>query len=183
MGKGGGCVPSKKEHSSSAEDASRRRRPCATTTTNSHIVASDEDIYEIPIAMVNLTNTESTLKLFIVFYSMYGNVEKLAKWMKKGVDGVEGVEAVLFRVPEILPAYVLELMKVLPKDLEISATKLAEADGFLFRFSTRCGCMVAYMKVFFDSTGQLWKEETLAEKLAGFFVSIGTQGGGQETTT
>ncbi|GMI86417.1 hypothetical protein like AT4G36750 [Hibiscus trionum] len=184
MGKGGGCVPSKKKHSSSAEDASRRRRSSATTNNNAPI-ASDEDTLEIPAAMVNSANTQSTLKLFIVFYSMYGHVEKLAKRMKKGVDGVEGVEAILFRVPETLPADVLELMKVPPKDLEIpeiSAAELAEADGFLFGFPTRYGCMAAQMKAFFDSTGQLWKEQTLAGKPAGFFVSTGTQGGGQETT-
>ncbi|KAH0865332.1 hypothetical protein HID58_082543, partial [Brassica napus] len=35
---------------------------------------------------------------------------------------------------------------------------------------------------FFDSMGQLWKEQTVAGKPAGFFVSTGTQGGGQETT-
>ncbi|XP_047961940.1 probable NAD(P)H dehydrogenase (quinone) FQR1-like 3 [Salvia hispanica] len=38
------------------------------------------------------------------------------------------------------------------------------------------------MKAFFDSTTQLWKEQKLAGKPAGFFVSTGTQGGGQETT-
>ncbi|GMJ01766.1 hypothetical protein like AT4G36750 [Hibiscus trionum] len=186
MGKDGGCVPRKKKHSSSAEDASRRCRSSATTTNNAPIIASDEDICEIPVAMVNSTNTQSTLKLFIVFYSMYGHVEELAKRMKKGVEGVEGVEVVLFRVPETLPADVLVLIKVPPKDLEIpeiSTTKLVEANGFLFRFPTRCECMVAQMKAFFDSTDQLLKEKTLAEKPAEFFVSIGTQGGGQETTT
>ncbi|XP_013616733.1 PREDICTED: probable NAD(P)H dehydrogenase (quinone) FQR1-like 2, partial [Brassica oleracea var. oleracea] len=35
---------------------------------------------------------------------------------------------------------------------------------------------------FFDSTGQMWKEQTVTGKPAGFFVSTGTQGGGQETT-
>lgn len=46
----------------------------------------------------------------------------------------------------------------------------------------RYGCMAAQMKAFFDSTGLLWKEQKLAGKPAGFFVSTGSQGGGQETT-
>ncbi|KAH9711536.1 putative NAD(P)H dehydrogenase (quinone) FQR1-like 2 [Citrus sinensis] len=106
--------------------------------------------------------------IFIVFYSMYGHVEGLAKRMKKGVDGVDGVEGLLYRVDDDIP--------------EISAADLVEADGFLFGFPTRYGCMAAQMKAFFDSTGMLWKEGKLVGKPAGFFVSTGTQGGGQETT-
>ncbi|GMI68128.1 hypothetical protein like AT4G36750 [Hibiscus trionum] len=100
------------------------------------------DILDIPAEAVNSVNTQSTLKLFIVFYSMYGHVEKLAKRMKKGAEGVQGVEAVLFRVPETLPADVLELMKVPPKDPEIPeivVAELATADGFLFGFPTSTG--------------------------------------------
>ncbi|XP_024163529.1 probable NAD(P)H dehydrogenase (quinone) FQR1-like 2 [Rosa rugosa] len=41
--------------------------------------------------------------------------------------------------------------------------------------------MAAQMKAFFDSTGELWREQKLAGVPAGFFVSTGTQGGGQET--
>jgi NAD(P)H dehydrogenase (quinone) len=52
----------------------------------------------------------------------------------------------------------------------------------LFGFPTRYGAMAAQMKAFFDSTGKLWEEQRLAGKPAGFFVSTGTQGGGQETT-
>ncbi|RWV92488.1 hypothetical protein GW17_00045126, partial [Ensete ventricosum] len=128
---------------------------------------------------------ETKLKIFIVFYSMYGHVESLAKQMKKGVDGTEGVEGVLCRVAETLPSDVLEKMHAPPKDPsipEISAAELVEADGLLFGFPTRYGCMAAQMKAFFDSTGQLWREQKLAGKPAGFFVSTGAQGGGQETT-
>lgn len=128
---------------------------------------------------------ELKLKLFIVFYSMYGHVEGLAKQMKKGVDGIDGVEGLLYRVPETLPPEVLEQMKAPPKDPEIpiiTAAELVEADGILFGFPTRFGCMAAQMKAFFDSTGKLWTEGKLVGKPAGFFVSTGTQGGGQETT-
>ncbi|XWS45376.1 hypothetical protein CRYUN_Cryun15aG0131600 [Craigia yunnanensis] len=188
MGKGGGCVPSKKKHPSYAEDSARHRGSNTTTITNNAPIVADEEIHETPSVMVNSANTQSvtaTLKVFIVFYSMYGHVEKLAKRMKKGVNGVEGVEAVVYRVPETLPVDVLEHIKAPPKDPEvpeIKAAELEEANGVLFGFPTRYGCMAAQMKAFFDSTGQLWKEQTLAGKPAGFFVSTGTQGGGQETT-
>ena len=69
-----------------------------------------------------------------------------------------------------------------PEVPEIKAEELVEADAVLFGFPTRYGSIAAQMKAFFDSTGQLWKEQTLVGKPAGFFVSTGTQGGGQETT-
>ena len=142
--------------------------------------AEADSIQEI----VSESNPEVKL-IFIVFYSMYGHVEGLAKRMKKGVVGVEGVEGALYRVPETLPVEVLHQMKAPVKDEavpEISPAELAAADGFLFGFPTRYGSMAAQMKAFFDSTGQLWKKQELSGKPAGFFVSTGTQGGGQETT-
>ncbi|XP_058105855.1 probable NAD(P)H dehydrogenase (quinone) FQR1-like 2 [Magnolia sinica] len=183
MGKGGGCVPSKKRVPVVASDdtprAARGPPPIPleeTSPSSDGAVAAAEDSSSVPF---------TKLKIFIVFYSMYGHVELLAKRMKKGVDGIDGVEGILFRVPETLPPEVLEQMKAPPKDEEIpviSAAELSSADGVLFGFPTRYGCMAAQMKAFFDSTGQLWKEQKLAGKPAGFFVSTGTQGGGQETT-
>ncbi|KAH8503520.1 hypothetical protein Peur_067256 [Populus x canadensis] len=178
MGKGGGCVPSKKKQPPVSDD------PVSTTLEAEPIPVNDEETNDIASTSLEPT-ISSKLKVFIVFYSMYGHVEGLAKRMKKGVDGVEGVEAFLYRVAETLSDDVLIKMKVPEKDVgipEITAAELVNADGVLFGFPTRYGCMAAQMKAFFDSTGQLWKEQKLAGKPAGFFVSTGTQGGGQETT-
>ncbi|XP_050208107.1 probable NAD(P)H dehydrogenase (quinone) FQR1-like 2 [Mercurialis annua] len=186
MGKGGGCVPSKnKRRLAVTEDPHNEPRdvPIANDDVSVDNVTATETT--IPIATINELSTSSDLRIFIVFYSMYGHVEGLAKRMKKGVEGVEGVRCELYRVAETLSFDVLESMKAPAKDPEIpeiTATELAEADGVLFGFPTRYGCMAAQMKSFFDSTGQLWKEQKLAGKPAGFFVSTGTQGGGQETT-
>lgn len=191
MGKGGGCVPSKKKVPSgvAADDATTASRdapipvdhhnsnPIPDSSPNDDVSASAEGPRPVPAAV--------KLRIFIVFYSMYGHVEELARRIKKGVDGVEGVEGVLYRVPETLTSEVLEAMMAPPKDAEIpeiSAAEMVAADGVLFGFPTRYGCMAAQMKAFFDSTGGLWKEQSLAGKPAGFFVSTGTQGGGQETT-
>ncbi|KAF7828823.1 putative NAD(P)H dehydrogenase (quinone) FQR1-like 2 [Senna tora] len=177
MGKGGGCVPSKKKPRDAAGGPSNAPIPAAENADAAN--ASATPIQE------TTSQPAANLKIFIIFYSMYGHVEALARRMKKGVDGVEGVEGVLYRVQETLPIEVLQKMKAAPKDEdipEITAAELVAADGFLFGFPTRYGCMAAQMKAFFDSTGQLWKEQKLAGKPGGFFVSTGTQGGGQETT-
>ncbi|KAI3813511.1 hypothetical protein L1987_18236 [Smallanthus sonchifolius] len=175
MGKGGGCVPSKKRPPAvESGDA-----PVGVGSPSNAAESQTRD-NETPIVTVR------KLKIMILFYSMYGHVETLARRMKKGVDGVDGVEAVLFRVPETLPDDILLQMQAPSKDDEVveipSVHELETADGFLFGFPTRYGSMAAQMKAFFDSTGQLWRDQKLAGKPAGFFVSTGTQGGGQETT-
>lgn len=169
MGKGRGCVPSKKRVPAVTEES-----PPITTTE------SDDSIQEPPSVL-----TDVKLKVFIVFYSMYGHVEGLAKRLKQGVDAVDGVEGVLYRVPETLSIEVLNQVKASPKDETIpviTPEELPAADGVLFGFPTRYGSMAAQMKAFFDSTGSLWQGQKLAGKPAGVFVSTGTQGGGQETT-
>ncbi|KAH6764614.1 Quinone reductase family protein [Perilla frutescens var. hirtella] len=123
-------------------------------------------------------------KVYIVYYSTYGHVEKLAHEIKKGAESVEGVEAKLWQVPETLPSDVLAKMGAPARSdvPEITPNELTEADGIIFGFPTRFGMMAAQFKAFFDSTGGLWKTQALAGKPAGIFYSTGSQGGGQETT-
>ncbi|KAK7412242.1 hypothetical protein VNO78_03693 [Psophocarpus tetragonolobus] len=123
-------------------------------------------------------------KVYIVYYSMYGHVEKLAKEIEKGVASVEGVEAKLWQVEETLGEEVLGKMGAPPKsDVPvIRPNDLGEADGYLFGFPTRFGGMAAQFKAFFDATGGLWRTQGLAGKPAGLFYSTASQGGGQETT-
>ncbi|KAL5053900.1 hypothetical protein RYX36_034582 [Vicia faba] len=180
MGKGSGCIPSKKK--TPVNDDPEENEPLSVVETE---VPKNETTSR-SIDVVATTSERLKLKVYIVFYSMYGHVESLARSLKKGVDSVDGVEGVLYRVVETLPKDVLELMKA-PEKVDdgiplISSENLVEADGLLFGFPTRFGSMAGQMKAFFDSTGQLWREQKLAGLPAGFFVSTGTQGGGQETT-
>ncbi|XP_044497277.1 probable NAD(P)H dehydrogenase (quinone) FQR1-like 1 [Mangifera indica] len=124
------------------------------------------------------------VKVYVVYYSMYGHVAKLAEEIKKGAASVEGVEVKLWQVPETLPEDVLVKMGAPPKsDVPIiSPNDLVEADGVLLGFPTRFGMMAAQFKAFMDATGGLWRTQQLAGKPAGIFYSTGTQGGGQETT-
>jgi len=124
------------------------------------------------------------VKIYIVYYSTYGHVEKLAEEIKKGAASVEGVEATLWQVPETLPEEVLTKLYAPPKSKvpTIEPQQLADADGLLFGFPTRYGMMAAQFKAFLDATGGLWRTQQLAGKPAGLFYSTGSQGGGQETT-
>ncbi|XP_073141631.1 quinone-oxidoreductase QR2-like [Henckelia pumila] len=124
-------------------------------------------------------------KLYIVYYSMYGHVEKLARVMKKGADTVKGVEAKLFQVAETLPAEVLGKMYAPPKPTDvpvITPGELVEADGLIFGMPTRFGMMPAQVKSLLDATGQLWQTGALVGKHVGMFTSTSAQGSGHETT-
>ena len=59
---------------------------------------------------------------------------------------------------------------------------LATYDGFLFGIPTTYGNFPAQWKAFWDSTDRLWKTGALTGKYAGVFVTLATQGGGQEET-
>ncbi|GAA0169186.1 hypothetical protein Leryth_025973 [Lithospermum erythrorhizon] len=125
-----------------------------------------------------------TVKIYIVYYSMYGHVLKLAEEIKKGAESVDGVEVKLWQVAETLPEEVLGKMYAPPKGEApiVTPDDLAAADGYLFGFPTRFGMMASQFKAFFDSTGGLWQSGGLVGKPAGLFFSTGSQGGGQETT-
>ncbi|CAI8591274.1 unnamed protein product [Vicia faba] len=123
-------------------------------------------------------------KVYIIYHSVYGHVEKLAEEIKKGASSVEGVEAKLWQVPEILSEEILRKMKAPARSEvpDISPKELTEADGFLFGFPARYGMMSAQFKFFLDATGSLWNKQALAGKPAGFFFSTASQGSGQEET-
>ncbi|XP_047155553.1 probable NAD(P)H dehydrogenase (quinone) FQR1-like 1 [Vigna umbellata] len=123
-------------------------------------------------------------KVYVVYYSTYGHVEKLAKEIEKGAASVEGVEAKLWQVPETLSEEVLGKIGAPPKGdaPTIKPRELAEADGLLFGFPTTFGAMAAQFKTFLDATVSLWRKQALSGKPAGFFYSTSSQGGGQETT-
>ena len=128
--------------------------------------------------MEDQTKTE-TKKVMIIFYSMFGHVEKLAVEIANGINSVNGVKAEIWRVPETSKIIHSDDYPILTHDKMEEMTK---ADGFLFGMPTRFGIMPSQMKSFFDSTGGLWAKGGLCGKLAGLFFSTATQGGGQETT-
>lgn len=123
-------------------------------------------------------------KIYVVFYSMYGHIYKLAEKVKEGIDSVEGVEGILYQVPETLPEEVLEKMHAPPKpDVPIiTVDELPKADGFAFGFPTRFGNAAAQFRAFWDSTGKHWTTGALVGKAATMFTSVGSQGGGSEST-
>lgn len=126
--------------------------------------------------------------LFIVFYSMYGHIYRMAEAVAEGVRQVQGVHVELYRVPELVPEEILiksgakEAQKVYEHVPIITTKQIAEADGYIFGTPTRFGNMCSQMRNFLDQLGGLWQKNMFVDKVGSVFTSTNSQHGGQETT-
>jgi NAD(P)H dehydrogenase (quinone) len=129
-----------------------------------------------------------SIKVQVIFYSMYGHVHRMAEAIVEGAKQVPGAEVSLYQVPELVPDDVLE--KYGAKAPRASFAKvpiakvdqLADAHAIIFGTPTRFGNMAAQMRNFLDQTGGLWARGALVGKIGSVFASTATQHGGQETT-
>ncbi|OJK00412.1 hypothetical protein ASPACDRAFT_1880755 [Aspergillus aculeatus ATCC 16872] len=124
-------------------------------------------------------------RIAIVYYSMYGHIEKLAQAELKGIQSAGGT-ADLYQIKETLPDEVLAKMHAPPKSTSVPVIEkpeqLLDYDAALFGIPTRYGNFPAQFKAFWDRTGSIWATGGFYGKYAGLFVSTGTLGGGQEST-
>ncbi len=123
-------------------------------------------------------------KVLVLYYSMFGHVETMAKAVAEGARGVEGVEVAIKRVPELMSEAAARAAGV-KLDQEASIVTVAELtdyDAIIFGTPTRFGNMCAQMRNFLDQTGGLWMSGGLVGKVGSVFTSTATQHGGQETT-
>jgi NAD(P)H dehydrogenase (quinone) len=129
-----------------------------------------------------------SVKVQIVFYSLYGHVYRMAEAVAEGARQVPGAEVSLLQVAETLPQAVLEKMGAVEAKKAFAhipiadPKKLHEADVILIGTGTRFGSATAQMQAFFDATGSHWVGGALVGKVGSAFTSTGTQHGGQETT-
>lgn len=116
------------------------------------------------------------VKIAIVIYSTYGHILTLSKAEAEGVKAA-GAHVDIFQLPsgEQNDASASSGLPV------ITPSKLGEYDGVLFGIPSRYGTHPYAFKAFLDATGAQWASGTYYGKYAGFFVSTGTQGGGQES--
>lgn len=123
-------------------------------------------------------------KILVLYYSMYGHIERMADAIAEGVRMEESTEVLVKRVPEIIPEDRARIMGVkLDQKAGIATTEeLANYDAIIFGTPTRFGNMAAQMRNFLDQTGKLWMDGSLIGKVGSVFTSSATQHGGQETT-
>lgn len=124
----------------------------------------------------------------VIYYSATGSVYQLAQAVREGAEKA-GAEVRLLKVHELAPAEAIasnegwaEHAKQTEDVPEASLDDLEWADGVILGSPTRYGQPTAQLKQFIDTTGPLWGQGKLADKVYSSFVSTGTPHGGQETT-
>jgi len=122
-------------------------------------------------------------KILVLYYSMYGHIEIMAKAIAEGARSAGGTEVVIKRVPdtmapEVAKKYGAKLDQAAPI---ASPDELPQYDAIIFGTPTRFGNMAGQMRNFLDRTGDLWLKGALIGKVGSVFISTGT-GGGNEST-
>jgi len=132
----------------------------------------------------NMTN----VKLAVIFYSMSGTNYQLSKWAEEGAKEA-GAEVKVLKVPELAPQSAIEGNPVwkdtVEKTKDVPEVKLDDlewADAIIFSVPTRFGNMPAQMKQFLDTTGGLWFNGKLVNKVVSAMSSAQNSHGGQEAT-
>jgi len=123
-------------------------------------------------------------KILVLYYSMYGHIETMAKAVAEGAHSVQDTEVIIKRVPDLMPEHVARKAGAKLDQTAPIATvdELPEYDAIIFGTPTRFGNMCAQMRNFLDRTGKLWLNGSLIGKVGSVFTSTATQHGGQETT-
>ena len=121
--------------------------------------------------------------VLVLYYSVHGATEALAREVCAGVDSVQGMSARLRTVPAV-SAVAESVAADIPDSGPPYAepADLAECAGLVMGSPTRFGNMAAALKYFLDGTVSEWLAATAAGKPAGLFTSTGSLHGGQETT-
>lgn len=121
--------------------------------------------------------------ILVLYYSLYGATEALAREVCLGVDSVDGMASRLRTVPPVSTVTEASTDPV-PESGPPYATlaDLDECSGLILGSPTHFGNMSAPLKHFFDGTVTEWLSGTLSGKPAGVFTSSSSLHGGQEAT-
>ncbi|WBB71154.1 NAD(P)H:quinone oxidoreductase [Micromonospora sp. WMMD812] len=128
------------------------------------------------------------IKVAVIYYSATGITYQMAQAACEAA-GDAGADVRLRKVRELAPdeairsnsgwqAHHLETQDVPEAQLD----DLSWADVVIFGTPTRYGVMAAQLKQFIDTSGPLWAQGALANKIYSGFCSTATRHGGQEAT-
>jgi NAD(P)H dehydrogenase (quinone) len=129
-----------------------------------------------------------SVKAAVIYYSATGSVYRLAQAVAEGAEKA-GAEVRVRKVHELAPEEAIASnegwaahAKQTQNVPEASLDDLEWADVVILGTPTRYGLPTAQLKQFIDTTGPLWAQGKLADKVYTSFTSAGTSHGGQETT-
>ncbi|MCY9665947.1 NAD(P)H:quinone oxidoreductase [Paenibacillus alginolyticus] len=133
---------------------------------------------------IEMTN----VKLAVIYYSSTGTNHTLANWAADG-GREEGAEVRVLKIPELAPQSAIDSNPVWKAHVEatkhiptVTLDDLDWADAIIFSIPTRFGNMPGQVKQFLDTTGGLWFQGKLANKVVSAMTSAQNSHGGQEQT-
>ncbi|MFI6743121.1 NAD(P)H:quinone oxidoreductase [Nonomuraea sp. NPDC050451] len=124
----------------------------------------------------------------IIYYSATGTVHALARAAAEGAEKA-GAHVRLRKVAETAPPAAISANPAWGRHIQDTADvaeagldDLAWADAVLFGTPTRFGNPASQLRAFIDTTGSLWFQGKLANKVYSAFTASNTAHGGQEST-
>jgi len=125
----------------------------------------------------------SELKILVVYYSVKGATEALARAIGRGIEMTAGCEAVLRTAPPVA-AQSGEALPAVPESGApyVSKDDLRDCAGLALGSPTRFGAPSAPIQHFLDGLAAEWVSGLLVDKPAAVFTSSNSMHGGQEAT-
>ncbi|MGY5846958.1 NAD(P)H:quinone oxidoreductase [Salegentibacter sp. HM20] len=125
----------------------------------------------------------------ILFYSATGTNYQLAQWAGEAAKNAGAGEVRVKKVKEVAPQEAINQNEAWKKHVEAtkdfpeaSLDDLEWADVIIFSTPTRYGNLPSQLQSFIDTTGGLWSQGKLANKVVSGMTSAANPHGGQETT-
>jgi NAD(P)H dehydrogenase (quinone) len=130
----------------------------------------------------------TTVNAAIIYYSATGTVHELARAAAEGAEKA-GAEVRLRKVAELASQHAIDANPAWGEHLrasgdvtEASLDDLEWADVVLFGTPTRFGTPASQLKTFIETSGPLWQQGKLADKVYTAFTAASTAHGGHEAT-
>ncbi|MEV4575674.1 NAD(P)H:quinone oxidoreductase [Nonomuraea jabiensis] len=128
------------------------------------------------------------VNLAIIYYSATGTIHALARAAAEGAEKA-GAHVRLRKVAETAPPEAISANPAWGQHIQNTADivqagldDLDWADAVLFGTPTRFGNPASQLRAFIDTTGPLWFQGKLADKVYSAFTASNTAHGGQEST-
>ena len=129
-----------------------------------------------------------TARILVVYYSATGNIASLAQAISRGARG-EGADVRCRRVAETAPSEAIAQNPawsgyLARTDLDdvVTLDDVQWCEGLAIGSPTRFGGPDSQLKAFLDTTGGLWMQGALLDKVCTAFTSASTGHGGLEST-
>lgn len=130
----------------------------------------------------------ANIKLAIIYYSSTGTNYQMAQWAEAAATEA-GAEVKLAKVRENAPQAAIDSNPAwkehfeATQDVPVAETDLLDwADAIIFSVPTRFGHVSSQVQQFLDTTGGLWAQGKLANKVVSAMSSAQNPHGGQEAT-